>query len=85
MLSFTERMDDARANAASARYMGRHTGKSAPGHTFTRRIDCDANSWEWLCREARREWRSSANEARNDFAQACLSGPHDPSSKWEFN
>jgi hypothetical protein len=75
MLSFTERMAAGRELAQLNRNRGRHVGASAKGWNAPRPIGCDANSWEWLCREARREWRSSCKEIRNDFAAACLSGP----------
>lgn len=75
MLSFPERMALGRELAQVARNMGRHTGASAKGWNYKRDTGYEPASWAWLCEEARREWRTSCREIRNDFAAACLNGP----------
>jgi hypothetical protein len=85
MLSFSERMEQGKAIAIDRRNRGLPTGKDAAGWSRKVRADDDVGSWEWLCREARREWRNDKRQALNDYAAACLSGPHDKMEHWEFH
>lgn len=77
MLSFTERMEAGRDVAHARRAKGLHTGSSKwrTISTAERYRDTDVKSWEWLCQEARRDWRNECITIRNDFAAACLNGP----------
>lgn len=86
-LSFTERMDAGRDLAMVTRNLGRHVGALGKGWNIKRQADHDgeAGTWEWLCREAKRDWRSDCRMARNDFAAACLNPLHDQPHTWEFN
>ena len=85
IISFTERMDEGRANAASVRYKGGTTGAAAKGWNTKRRVDVDAASWEWLCRSERDWYRRRCKQIRNDFAAACLNPINDQPETWEFH
>ena len=80
--SFTERMADGRDLAQAYRNLGRPVGAPAKGWN-TKRGECtDVGSWDYLCREARRDWRAAVREARNDFAAACLNPLNDQPEHW---
>jgi hypothetical protein len=86
-IDFTERMEAGKAGAMNRRNRGQPTGKPAPGWNRKRAgvyATTDPASWEWLCSEARREWRRDVRQAVNDFQAACLSGPHDDPRTWQF-
>lgn len=85
MQSFTERMQTGRDLAQVARNKGQSTGKRA-GCQYAKRThyDIDRDSWEWLCQETRREWRSTVKQVRNDFSVACLNPINDQPDTWEF-
>jgi hypothetical protein len=87
MLSFTERMEIGHDLAQVTRNLGRPVGAPAKGWNVKRRDDHDgaAGSWEALCREAKRSWRSDCRLFRNDFAAACLNPINDEPMTWEFN
>ena len=61
-IDFTERMQQGRDLAMIARNKGLPVGMPAAGWN-RKRADIyaatDPQSWDWLCSEARREWRSA--------------------------
>jgi hypothetical protein len=76
-IDFTERMQTGRDLAMIASNKGQSTGKRAGCSYPIRSGDFygEEGSWEFLCSQARREWRRSCRQAQNDFAAACQNGP----------
>jgi hypothetical protein len=70
---FSRRMEAAQRQAKIARNTGRHVGASAKGWDL-KRPELDRNSFADAFRVAFEAWRVARDDARNDFAAACLNG-----------
>ena len=58
MFSFTERMDQGRELAQVARNRGQHTGKSAAGWQFKRRLPTGLDALEAIYHTWRKDWQT---------------------------
>jgi hypothetical protein len=80
MLSFSERMQEAKDVAAFRRYKGQSVGSTKQ----TPKQYADRGSWQFLAEQTKRELRAEYREIINDYRQSILNFDDDPNNWGEF-